>query len=121
MTRAAGGKVSVAFLAAVFLSNLPEGLGVTSGMRKAGQSKGSTYGIWASIVAVSAVCAALGYGLLRLLPHADGSYVEAFDAGAVLTMVANSMIPEAVRGGRRWTGLLVALGFAVAAVLTLLE
>lgn len=121
MSLAAGGKVSVAFLAAVFLSNLPEGLGATTGLRASGQSTGSVYRMWAAIVAVAAVAAAAGYGLLRLLPDADGAYVEAFAAGAVLTMLANSMIPEAVREGRRWTGLLVALGFVVAGLLTLLE
>lgn len=121
MSLAAGGKVSVAFLAAVFLSNLPEGLGATDGMLKTGQRTGSVYRMWASIVAVAAISAAVGYWVLRALPHANGAYVEAFAAGAVLTMLANSMIPEAVREARRWTGLLVALGFAVAGTLTLLE
>jgi ZIP family zinc transporter len=121
MSLAAGGKVSIAFLAAVLLSNLPEALGATSGMLQAGQRTGSIYKMWASIVAVAAVGGAIGYAALRALPHADGAYVEAFAAGAVLTMLANSMIPEAVREGRRWTGLLVALGFAVAGALTLLE
>lgn len=121
MSLAAGGHVSIAFLAVVFLSNLPEALGATSGLRKAGHTTAAIYRMWAGIVLVSAVAAALGYALLRLLPHADGAYVEAFAAGAVLTMLANSMIPEAVKQGRRWTGLLVALGFAVAGVLTLLE
>jgi ZIP family zinc transporter len=118
---AAGGQVSVAFFAAVFLSNLPEGLGATSEMQASGQSMRSIYRIWAGIVAVAALSGAIGYGLLRALPHADGSNVKAFAAGAVLTMLANSMIPEAVRGSRRWTGLLVALGFAVAGALTMLE
>lgn len=121
MSLAAGGQVSIAFLAAVFLSNLPEALGATSGMLKAGQRTGSIYKMWALIVAVAAVSAAVGYWVLQAVPVADGGYVEAFAAGAVLTMLINSMIPEAVREGRRWTGLLVALGFAIAGGLTLLE
>ncbi|NUS73253.1 MAG: ZIP family zinc transporter [Corynebacteriales bacterium] len=121
MGLAAGGKVSVAFLAAVFLSNLPEALGATAGMRSVGQSSRLIYGIWSGIVVASGVCAALGYWLLEALPNADNGYVEAFAAGAVLTMLASSMIPEAVREGRRLTGLVVTLGFAVAGVLALFE
>jgi ZIP family zinc transporter len=121
MSIAADGKVSVAFLAAVFMSNLPEALGATDGMRCSGQPSARIYRTWAVIVIVSAVCAAVGYRLLRTMPHADGTYVEAFAAGAVLTMLANSMMPEALREGGRWTGLLTALGFAVAGALTALE
>lgn len=121
MSLATGGEVSIAFLAAVFMSNLPEALGATSGMRDSGERPGRIYRVWVSIVAVSAVCAALGYGLVQALPEADGHYVEAFAAGAVLTMLASSMLPEARSEGGRLTGLLTALGFAVAAALTLLE
>lgn len=121
MGLAAGGKVSVAFLAAVFLSNLPEALGATTGLQKSGRAIGSIYRMWAAIVAVAAIAGALGYALLQWVPQADGSYVEAFAAGAVLTMLIDSMIPEAVREGRRWTGVLGALGFTVSGLLTVLE
>ena len=121
MSLASGGTVSMAFLAAVFLSNLPEALGATAAMRASGQSMRTIYRIWFGILIVAGIAGAAGYGLLRAVPHADGAYVKAFAAGAVLTMIANSMIPEAVRDGRRWAGLLVALGFAVAGALTALE
>lgn len=121
MSLAAGGSVSVAFLVAVFVSNLPEGLGAAAGMRDAGVARRRIYALWWGIVAVSAVCAAIGYGLLRLVPGADGGYVRAFAAGAVLTMLADSMIPEAYRQGGKLTGLLTVLGFAVAGGLSLLE
>jgi len=121
MGLAAGGSVSVAFLVAVFVSNLPEGLGASAGMRDAGVAHRRIYGLWWGIVVVSAVCAAIGYGLLRVVPGADGEYVQAFAAGAVLTMLADSMIPEAYHQGGKLTGLLTVLGFAVAGGLSLLE
>jgi ZIP family zinc transporter len=120
MGLAAGGEVSIAFLVAVFMSNLPEALGATAGMRN-GRSIGSIYRAWGAIVVAAAVSAAIGYVLVDLIPAADGGRVEGFAAGAVLTMLANSMLPEAVREGGRRTGLLVALGFAVAGTLALLE
>lgn len=121
MSVAGGGRVSVAFLAAVFLSNLPEGLGATAGLVQSGQTTGRVYRMWTAIVAVSAVCAAAGYALLRLVPQADGRYVQAFAAGAVLTMLANSMMPEALGEGGRLAGPITVAGFAAAAALTMLE
>jgi zinc transporter, ZIP family len=121
MGLASGGRVSVAFLVAVFVSNLPEALGSSAGMRASGIAPRRIYTLWWAIVAASAVCAATGYGLLRLVPGADGWYVQAFAAGAVLTMLADSMIPEAYEEGGKLTGLLTVLGFAIAGGLSLLE
>ncbi len=117
---AAGGHVSIAFLAAVFISNMPESLGATSGMLASGRTPGQAYRIWWSIVAVAAVSAAAGYGILQLLPEADGRYAEAFAAGSVLAMLTTSMVPEAYKRGGQATGLMTALGFAVAGALSAL-
>ncbi|MEV4411065.1 hypothetical protein [Catellatospora sp. NPDC049609] len=118
---AAGGEVAVAFLVAVFVSNLPEALGATSFMRQAGHTRAQAYRVWWIIVAVSALSAALGYLAYDMVPGSDGGYVEAFAAGAVLTMLADSMIPEAYQLGGKATGLLAVLGFAVAGALSGLE
>lgn len=118
---AMGGEVAVAFLIAVFVSNLPEALGATAAMRAHGHTKQQSYLVWWIIVGVSAVAAAIGYLAYRVVPRADGGYVEAFAAGAVLTMLADSMIPEAYRQGGKATGLLAVLGFAVAGALSALE
>ncbi|WP_155371847.1 ZIP family metal transporter [Catellatospora vulcania] len=118
---AMGGDVPIAFLVAVFVSNLPEALGATAGMRAQGHTKAQSYRVWWIIVAVSALAAAVGYLLYGLMPRADGGYVEAFAAGAVLTMLADSMIPEAYRQGGKATGLLAVFGFAVAGALSALD
>lgn len=120
MGLAAGGSISVAFVAAVFLSNLPESLGATAAMGAEGRKRGEAYRVWWGITAISAVCAAVGYVVVSLLPGATGKYAEAFAAGAVLTMLADSMMPEAAKLGGRLTGLFTVLGFAAAGSLSIL-
>ena len=118
---AVSGKVSVALLAAVFLSNLPEAVGASMSLAGDGQRPGRIYRMWAGIVAVAAVCSAAGYGFRRLVPTAEGEYLKAFAAGAVLTMLATAMMPEAVKDGGRLAGPLTVTGFAAAGAVTVLE
>lgn len=113
-----GGGISTAMLAAVFLSNLPEGLSSAAGMRKAGHGRGFVLGLWVGIALVSGLAAALGAALLGDAPPAAIATVNAIAAGALLTMIADTMIPEAVEGERGGTGLLVVAGLLVAFVLS---
>jgi ZIP family zinc transporter len=114
---AVGGAVSVGFLAAVFVSNIPEALSSTSELQSE-MSTRSIFRLWIGIAVVSAIAGALGYAFAEALPTSDGRRVQAFAAGAVLTMLASSMMPEAFSQGGRRVALFTALGFAVAAVLT---
>jgi ZIP family zinc transporter len=59
----AGGAVSVVTVAAVFLSNVPEGLSSSAGMRNAGRSKAYVYGVWGGIALISGVAALVGYAV----------------------------------------------------------
>jgi zinc transporter, ZIP family len=120
MSLAIGGSVSIGFLVAVFVSNVPESLSSSAEMR-ATRSAGAIYRMWTAIVIVSAIAGAVGYGFVQLVPSSDGRYVQAFAAGAVLTMLADSLIPAAVEHGGKRVALVTTLGFAVAAVLTTLE
>jgi ZIP family zinc transporter len=120
MGLATGGSVSVAFLVAVFVSNLPEALGATADLR-ASEPAAAIYRLWTGIVAVSAICSALGYALVQVAPRSDGRSMQAFAAGAVLTMLANSMIPEAFDEGGKVTGLLTVFGFTLAGGLSAIE
>lgn len=117
---AVGGTASIGFFAAVFVSNVPESLSATAALRK-GRSAAWILGLWGAIVLASAIAAALGYGLATTLPSVDGRYVQALAAGGVLTMLADSMMPEAYREGGRPIALLTALGFGLAAVLSLFD
>jgi ZIP family zinc transporter len=118
MSLALGGAINVAFLAAVFVSNLPEGVAGSVNLAAAGRSRRKIFWMWMTLVLISAACAALGYGMVQWLPGVDGRYAQAFAAGAMLTMLADAMMPEAFEHGGKTVGLFTALGFAVAAVLS---
>jgi ZIP family zinc transporter len=117
----AGGGVSVAMVAAAFLSNFPEAVGATVGLKKGGAQSNRLMCAWLLIVAVSAVSAALGFIVLDDASPAVGSLIQAFAAGAILTMLIDSMIPEAFEEGGRPVGLVTVLGFALAVGLSQFE
>jgi ZIP family zinc transporter len=72
-------------------------------------------------VLISAACVGLGYAIIGWLPGLDGRYVQAFAAGAMLTMLADAMMPEGFEHGGKVVGLLTVLGFLMAAILAVLE
>ncbi len=118
---ALGSSVSVAFLAAVFVSNIPEGIAGTSSLISEGHSRRQVYRMWIALVIASAAAAALGYAFARSVPSVDGRIVQSFAAGAMLTMLADTMMPEAFKHGGKIVGLLTTLGFLMAAILSVLE
>jgi zinc transporter, ZIP family len=121
MSLALGGAVNVAFLAAVFVSNLPEGVAGSVNLEAAGYSRQKILRLWVMLVIVSAVCAGLGYVIIRQLPGADGRYAQAFAAGAMLTMLADAMMPEAFEHGGLLVGLFTVLGFLMSAMLAVAQ
>lgn len=109
-----GGGLSVPMLAAVFISNVPEGLSSTAGMKKAGRTSGYVFGIWGGIAVASGLAALAGYLLLDGAPPAMLAFVNALAAGAILAMITDTMIPEAFEKASLYSGLIAALGFLVA-------
>jgi ZIP family zinc transporter len=118
---AIGGAVNLAFMAAVFVSNLPEGLAGTLSLENAGHSHRSVFWMWTSLVILSALCAGLGYLIVRYLPGLDGRYSQAFAAGAMLTMIADAMMPEAFEHGGKLVGIFTVFGFLTAAILSVVQ
>lgn len=110
----AGNGVSIAMLAAIFLSNFPEGLSSAVGMKKAGRGPVYVLGLWGGITLVSGIASMLGALLLEGAAPEVLASVNAVAAGALLTMIADTMIPEAVEGERAGTGMLVVVGLLVA-------
>jgi ZIP family zinc transporter len=115
----AGGGVGLAFLAAVAISNLPEAVSSTTGLRRVGWSTRGIMGLWAIVVVLSAVAAGAGYGLGAGAPIEVAAAIEAFAAGAVLTMLADTMMPEAFDEAGAAAGLATVMGYAIGALLTL--
>ncbi len=116
-----GGSISWAFLFAVFISNIPEGVAGTISMQAEGRSNRRIVLMWSSLVVASAAAAGLGYFLTKQTGIIDGLYLQAFAAGAMLTMLADTMMPEAFEHGGKVVGLFTVLGFLAAAVLAVLE
>ncbi|CAL9656016.1 ZIP family metal transporter [Streptomyces sp. enrichment culture] len=113
-----GGAVSAVTVAAVFISNIPEGLSSSAGMRKAGRGKGYVFGVWGAIAAASAVSAVLGYAVVGGFSTAVIAAVTAVAAGAILAMIADTMIPEAFQEAHLAIGLVTVSGFLVSFALS---
>jgi ZIP family zinc transporter len=108
------GAVSPAMLAAVFISNVPEGLSSTAGMKRAGRSAGYVFGVWGGIALICGLASLMGYASLQSASAELIAFITATAAGAILAMVADTMIPEAFEEHHMLTGLIAALGFLTA-------
>jgi ZIP family zinc transporter len=117
----AGEGVSVAVLVAVFLSNLPEAIAATTGLVAAGWPRGRVLGLWALVALVCGLASLVGYVLLDGASPRTVAIVLAFAGGAVLTMLADAMMPEAFERGGKLAGLATTLGFALAFAISELE
>jgi ZIP family zinc transporter len=109
-----GGAVGAAYLAAVFISNLPESISSTSGLITSGWQKSRILWMWIAIALVSGIASLAGYALFQHSPPSTVAFVLAFAAGAILTMLAETMMPEAYEHGGKLVGVVTTLGFAVA-------
>ncbi len=109
-----GGGVGTAMVAAVFLSNIPESMSATTGLKASGRSTGWILGLWSLVVAASTLASFAGYALLGGASEETVAFIQTFAAGAILTMLADTMMPEAVEHAGRMVGLLTVLGFLVA-------
>ena len=110
----AGGGVSLVAVVAIFLSNLPEGLSSSAGMKKAGRSAVYIFGIWTSIALASGVAAIVGYTVFSGFPENVIAATNAVAAGAILAMLVDTMIPEAFETAHNFAGLATVLGFLAA-------
>jgi ZIP family zinc transporter len=113
-----GGAVGLPMVVAVFLSNVPESLSAATGMRKAGHTTRYILGVWSAVTVVSALAAALGFALLGGAAPTVIATIQSFAAGAILTMLADTMMPEAFEHGGGVVGLVTVLGFAGAFLLS---
>lgn len=106
-----GGVVSVVTVIAIFLSNLPEGLSSAAGMRKAGRPASYVFGVWATIALVSGVASFVGYSVFQNLSPGFMAATTAVAAGAILAMLADTMMPEAFADAHDMAGLITVVGF----------
>ena len=114
----AGQGVSLVAVIAIFLSNIPEGLSSSVGMKKSGRSAGYVFGVWAVIALASGLASVAGYALFGGLSPAAIAGVTAVAAGAILAMLVDTMIPEAAAAEPHAAGLLTVVGFLAAFLLS---
>ena len=107
------GAVSIPLLAGVVLSNFPEGMASTSGLLRSGWSMRRINSMWFAVMFASAISAAAGYVLLANDSGVIAASVQAFAGGALLAMVADTMLPESYDMEKALTGVLVVIGFAI--------
>jgi ZIP family zinc transporter len=116
-----GQGVSIAFLIAVFLSNLPEAMSASTGLATSGTRPARIMLMWLVVVVVSGAAAAVGYGAFTNAAPGTVAFVKAFGGGAILTMLADTMMPEAFEQVGPATGLVTTIGFILAFVIATLE
>jgi ZIP family zinc transporter len=114
----AGGGVSVATVVAVFVSNVPEGLSSAAGLRAAGRSRAYVFALWSGIALISGLSAIAGYTILADAPATLLGWITALAGGAILTMVADTMIPEAFEDAHLLIGLITVTGFLLSFALS---
>lgn len=121
LTIAGGGGAGAAFLVAVFLSNLPEGIAGTAGLRAGGWDARRVIGLWLIVVGASAVAALVGATVLAGGQGEVRAFILGFAGGAILTMLADTLVPEAFENAGSQAGLATTLGFGLAFALSLLD
>ena len=72
------------------------------------------FGVWIGVAVASGVAGLLGCLLLQGASAQVIAAITALAAGAILTMVADTMIPEAFERTQLYTGLITTLGFLTA-------
>jgi len=113
--------VSYSLIAGLFLSNYPEALSSSTGMRQQGMSHGRILFMWVSLMLLTGLGAALGSQFFADAGPTAFALVEGLAAGAMLTMIAETMLPEAYFKGGSVVGMSTLMGFLVAIFFKTLE
>ena len=116
-----GGAVGAAYLIAVFISNVPEAVSSTAGLVASGWRTSRILLMWTAIALVSALASLVGYVAFRHASPDVTAFVLAFAGGAILTMLADTMMPEAYEHGGKLVGVVTTLGFTVAFLIDQLD
>ncbi|KEZ47916.1 MULTISPECIES: ZIP family metal transporter [Metabacillus] len=110
--------VSFLMVTAVFISNFPEGLSSSVGLRKDGYSKKKILLMWLIVLVLSSLSSFLGYTLLQQAGPAVIAGIGAFAAGGIIAMVASTMMPEAFEEGGPVVGFIASIGVLASLILS---
>ncbi len=113
-----GNNVSWLLVIAIFISNFPEGLSSSIGLKEDGYSNKRILLLWSTVLVLSSLCSVLGYVFLQDVTEGVISGINAFAAGGIVAMISSTMMPEAHEEGGPVTGMISALGLICAVYLT---
>jgi len=108
-----GFPISLSFLAAVFISNVPQSIAPSADLSASGWSAKRVGTLWFWVVLACAVAAALGYLVTDLASDAQGGRAAALAAGGLLAMLTNSLMPFSFERGGALAGAATAVGFCL--------
>ncbi|MBM7584096.1 ZIP family zinc transporter [Bacillus pakistanensis] len=106
------------FVVAIFISNLPESLSSSVGLKLDHYSNRKILGLWTSVVIVSSICSLIGYVFLKNASEQFLTSIGAFGAGALISMVCTTMLPEAFEESGPIVGFITSLGLIFSLFLT---
>lgn len=112
-----GHPVGLSLVAAIFISNFPEGLSSTVGLQKDGYSRTKVFTMWVAVIVFSALSSLAGYALLDNAGDSIQAVISAFAGGGIIAMVASTMMPEAFKEGGPTVGFITAIGVFIALML----
>lgn len=115
----AGQGVSLVLVISIFVSNIPEGLSSTVGLKQSHYSRGKIFGMWVVVLVISALASMAGYLFLELLPDEIKAGIGAFAGGGIIAMICSTMMPEAYEDGGPLVGLIASLGLLTALLLSI--
>ncbi|NYE19671.1 ZIP family metal transporter [Microbacterium immunditiarum] len=111
------GGISIPIVAAIAISNFPEGLGSTAALKRGGSSGRAVALLWCGIAVVTIVASVAGFAVFQAAPVSLIAVITTVAAGGLLAMLCNTMIPEAFAQQRGLTGLWATIGFLCAFLL----
>lgn len=106
-----GKAVSPALIFGLFFANLPEAMSSGVMMKRQGSSTGKIFWMWMSLCIMTGLGALIGNFIFVGVAHSTHAVVEGLAAGAMLAMIAQTMLPEAFEHGGWLVGIMTVFGF----------
>ena len=110
--------VGLMMIAAIVISNVPESIASIGGLKKEKFSAGSIFSIWGLVGMAVTLTTILSFIFLHNLGPNTIGILDSLAAGAMLAMLAGSMMPEAYEEGGYAVSILTIIGFLVTFVIS---
>jgi zinc transporter, ZIP family len=110
--------ISYPLIGSIIISNFPEGLSSSIGLKKSSYKNKQIIFLWSFVILLTGFCSFLGYIVMQNMSPLIFAGLRSFAAGAILAMVASTMLPEAYEEGGPSIGFFAALGLITALIFT---